>query len=252
MAKIESVQYQATLAITGTWQGTSRIKLYRELGLESLSDRRSYNRVIQFLKIKNSVTPAYLSEKLPPLLIVDDPTANPNIFDQKRIRTARYKNTFFPNAISSWNNIIRNFRGNITVNSVKSHILKIIRPEAKKNYDIHDPIGLHYLFQLRTGLSPLRSHKHRHKFRDTPTDICSCDQGIEDNNHFLFECLLFTAHRATLAVDITNILRRNNLIELANDVQLYLYGHPRLSLNDNKQVLSSTISYLKNTDRFSR
>ena len=50
MAKIESVQYQAALAITGTWQGTSRIKLYEELGLESLSDRRSSNRVIQFSK----------------------------------------------------------------------------------------------------------------------------------------------------------------------------------------------------------
>ena len=35
MAKIESVQYQAALAITGTWQGTSRIKLYNELGLET-------------------------------------------------------------------------------------------------------------------------------------------------------------------------------------------------------------------------
>ena len=33
MAKIESVQYQVALAITGTWQGTSRIKLYKELGL---------------------------------------------------------------------------------------------------------------------------------------------------------------------------------------------------------------------------
>ena len=31
MAKIESVQYQAALATTATWQGTSMIKLYNEL-----------------------------------------------------------------------------------------------------------------------------------------------------------------------------------------------------------------------------
>ena len=67
MAKIESVQYQAALAITGTWQGTSRIKLYDELGLKSLSDRRSFNRFIQAFKIKNNLTPLYIREKLPPL-----------------------------------------------------------------------------------------------------------------------------------------------------------------------------------------
>ena len=48
MKKIESVQYQAALAITGAWQGTNRIKLYQQ---QSLSDRRSLNRVIQLLKI---------------------------------------------------------------------------------------------------------------------------------------------------------------------------------------------------------
>ena len=251
MAKIESVQYQAALAITGTWQGTSRIKLYDELGLKSLSDRRSFNRIIQVFKIKNNLTPAYLREKLPPLYVHDFPNANPNRFHVRRARTNRFKNTFFQNAIRSWNNIIVNIQGNITLNSIKSHILKLIRPKPKSFYGIHDPIGLHYLFQLRTELSPLRSHKHRHNFRDTPNDICSCHHGIEDNNHFLFECLQFANHRANLAVDITNILIRNNLIELANDAELYLYGHPLLSSADNKQVLSSTIQYIKNTQRFS-
>ena len=38
--KIESVQYNAALAITGAIKGTSKEKLYQELGLESLKDRR--------------------------------------------------------------------------------------------------------------------------------------------------------------------------------------------------------------------
>ena len=37
---IESVQYNAALAITGAIRGSSRDKLYHELGLESLHDRR--------------------------------------------------------------------------------------------------------------------------------------------------------------------------------------------------------------------
>ena len=38
--KLESIQYKAALAITGAIQGTSRDKLYQELGLESLRSRR--------------------------------------------------------------------------------------------------------------------------------------------------------------------------------------------------------------------
>ena len=251
MAKIESVQYQAALAITGTWQGTSRIKLYNELGLESLSDRRSLNRIIQLFKIKNTLTPAFLRNKLPSLSIQDNPHANPNIFNAIIARTQRYKGTFFPNTIPLWNNTIGNILGNITKNSIKSHVLKIIRPIPKSIYGIHDPFGLHYLFQLRTGFSPLRSHKFRHRFLDTPTDICICNQGIEDTSHFLFACLQFAIHRVDLAVETTNILRQNNLLNLANNVDLYLYGHPNLTVNDNRQVLLSTIKYIKNSQRFS-
>ena len=252
MAKIERVQYQAALAITGTWQGTNKIKLYQELGLESLSDRRSSNRVIQFCKIANNLTPAYLREKLPPLRIQRNRNAIPNTYHEKRVKTDRYKKSFFPNAVSSWNKIIRHVQGDINPHRLKSLLLKQIRPEPKAIYGIHDPTGLHFLFQLRTGLSPLRSHKFRHGFADTQTDTCSCNQDIaEDTKHFLFECPLFANYRVTLAVDVTNILRRSNHLELANDVELYLYGNSLLTPIDNKHVLSSTIQYIKNTRRFS-
>ena len=53
MERIGKVQYQAALAITGTWQGTNRNKLYEELGWESLNDRRWCRRLIQLYKIRN-------------------------------------------------------------------------------------------------------------------------------------------------------------------------------------------------------
>ena len=37
MEKLESVQYSAALAVTGAWKGTSREKLYDELGWETLN-----------------------------------------------------------------------------------------------------------------------------------------------------------------------------------------------------------------------
>ena len=35
---MEKIQYQAGLAVVGAWQGTSRVKLYENLGWETLSD----------------------------------------------------------------------------------------------------------------------------------------------------------------------------------------------------------------------
>ena len=66
MEKVERIQYQAALAITGAWQGSSRSKMYDELGWETLSDRRKCRRALQVHKIINNSTLSYLKDKLPP------------------------------------------------------------------------------------------------------------------------------------------------------------------------------------------
>ena len=43
--KLESIQYNAALAITGAIRGTSKEKLYQELGVESLKQRRWYRKL---------------------------------------------------------------------------------------------------------------------------------------------------------------------------------------------------------------
>ena len=49
--KLESIQYNACLAITGAMRGTSKEKLSQELGLESLHLRRCYRKLGMFYKI---------------------------------------------------------------------------------------------------------------------------------------------------------------------------------------------------------
>ena len=46
---IERVQYNAALAITGAIKGTSQLKTYKELGLESLKFRRWFRRLCFFI-----------------------------------------------------------------------------------------------------------------------------------------------------------------------------------------------------------
>ena len=63
--KMESIQYNAALAITGAIRGTSREKLYQEIGLESLHKRRWYRKLCYFFKIFKGQSPEYLSRILP-------------------------------------------------------------------------------------------------------------------------------------------------------------------------------------------
>ena len=80
--------------------------------------------------------------------------------------------------------MISNFQDIPTFTSLKSHLLSLIRPKIKSTFGIHDALGLRYLSQLRVNLSPLRSHKRRHNFSDTPSETCECNLGIEDIRHF--------------------------------------------------------------------
>ena len=97
-------------------------------------------------------------------------------------------NSFFPDAINSWNNIITNYQNLPSFTSLKAHILSLIRPKIKSTFGIHDPLGLRYIFQLRVKLSPLRNHKRHHNFADTPSEICECNQDIEDTPSEICEC----------------------------------------------------------------
>ena len=57
MNTLERTQYQAALAVSGAWKGTSRNKIYDELGWETLDERRIFRRLTQFYKIMTGLTP---------------------------------------------------------------------------------------------------------------------------------------------------------------------------------------------------
>ena len=65
--KLESLQYNACLAITGAIRGTSSEKPYQELGLESLKLRHWFRKLCHFCKILNEKSPSYLFDLIPNL-----------------------------------------------------------------------------------------------------------------------------------------------------------------------------------------
>ena len=55
--KLESIQQNAALVVTGAVRGSSSEKLYQELGLESLQNRRWFRKLCQFYKTLKSNSP---------------------------------------------------------------------------------------------------------------------------------------------------------------------------------------------------
>ena len=101
--KLESIQYNAALAITGAVRGTSRETLYQEVVLESLQKRRWYRKLCYFLKIFKGQSSDYLSKILPSIKrayntrnVDNIPCYTKHIF---------FKNSFFPSTLIEWNNL---------------------------------------------------------------------------------------------------------------------------------------------------
>ena len=63
--KMEAIQYNAALAVAGAIRGFSREKLYQELGLESLRQRRWYRNLCYFFKLTKNKSPKYLFNNIP-------------------------------------------------------------------------------------------------------------------------------------------------------------------------------------------
>ena len=94
MNALERTQYQAALAISGTWKGTNRDKIYEELGWETLDQRRFFRRLTQFYKIMNNLTPEYLKIPIPPLRGNLFGYRLNNVIRPLACRTERYRNSF--------------------------------------------------------------------------------------------------------------------------------------------------------------
>ena len=183
--KIESIQYNAALAISGAIRGTSRKILYQELGLESLKDRRWLRRFCYLLKVLSTKLPTYLYELKPPII-----NSHRNLSRNIALycRTDLFGNSFLPFSINEWNKLDHDIR-NLNSHAI-SHkkLLTFIRPSEKSIYSIYDPQESKFLSRLRLGFSYLREHKFRHNFADTVNELCSCALETESTDHFFLRC----------------------------------------------------------------
>ena len=166
-------------------------------------------------------------------------------------RTDVFKYSYFPYTILEWNKLDIQIRGSESFLSFKNSLLKIGQPTAKPTYNIQNPISWKFLTRLRLELSHLNKHKFKHNFQDCVNTLCSCSLKIEPLSHFFLHCNHFTNIRANLLDDLQSVDIKF-LSFSDNDLgDLFLYGSPNFNLNQNNKILSSSISFITKSVRFS-
>ena len=236
MDLLEKVQYKAGLIITNCWQGTSRIKLYKELGWESLSQRRSGRRLALYHKILANKTPPYLKAHI----AVYTP------------RTERFSKSFFPSCAAIWPSVPATLKAAPSPAAFKAAYKKEFIPPKRGYYGIQDKVGIRLLTKIRVDCSDLRDHRFNHGFINCPSPRCQCDTDDESTEHFLVRCPRFATPRVTLLSTISGILNNDISVLPANHLsETLLYGSKVYNEITNKQIIESTIRFIKSTKRFS-
>ena len=246
--KLESIQYKAALAITGAIQGTSRDKIYQELGLEPLKSRRWYKRLCCMFKIMNEKAPNYLINLIPKRQ--HSIRTRHNHIPTYHCRTDCFQYSFFPSTLKDWFSLDNSIRNSTTISEFKNKLLFFIRPIQNNIFNIFDPNGIKLLTRLRVGFSHLNEHRFRHNMENCMNPLCACSLEIENDIHYLLHCHLFNHLRIDLMNSVKSVCE--NFMTYNDNIKkdILLYGDPRLDGIKNKFILEATIIFIKNSERF--
>ena len=136
--KIENVQYGACVETTGAIQGTSRERLYHELGLEFLTDRRWIRKLVFFYKIVTGLSLQYLSHYLNLNISSSYITRSSTLNKMKGIhfRTEQFKYSFFPFCINKWNKLDNMIKKSVNIKCFKSMLMKFFSLQERSLFMI--------------------------------------------------------------------------------------------------------------------
>ena len=163
-------------------RGSSREKIYQELGLKSLQHQRWYRKLCYFYKLYNEKSSDYLFQLIPlkKLLYTTRNAGNIPFF---KFCHNFFKNSFFLYTIIEWNKLAPDLRNSESFSACKKGILNFIHPSPNSIFNCHNPKALKFTTWLCQGLSHLRYHKFKHNFQDSLNPLCNCGLITETNSH---------------------------------------------------------------------
>ncbi len=249
--RLEILQNKAARFVTGAITGTNNSRLLKEVGWDSLHDRRiSYLMTLMF-KTTAGLGPTYLGEILINMTYIQ---AQYNLRNPQlalvQAHTSRYRNCPLPLAIRCWNNLPIALRASQTVDQFKRNYKReyLSRPITLNNYGTKRENKL--LSRFRMNFPTLNSYLFGRQL--VLNSACDCGNRNETMYHYFNICPLYAAPREELLRDITDILRPYG-IPLPNRtllVQNLTTGFDDLNPRDNRLILRATLRFIDSSGRF--
>ena len=128
-------------------RGSSREKLYQELGFESLQQRWWYRKLCLFFKIIKNQFSEYPSKLIPAVYM----TRHINSIPLFNVKHGYFKISFFPSTIIEWNNLDSNIKNSESLALLRKRLLTFIKPSANSTFHCHGSNGVKLITRLRLG-----------------------------------------------------------------------------------------------------
>ena len=238
---IESVQQAAARIVTGLRKGTPRWKLYKELGWDSLQNRRQKNKLLFLHKTISGDIPNYIAADILSYTNTNDQYGlrKKREFKTPQCRTTAYKNSFIPHTLEKWNSLDGEVKNILSFTGFKRKLNEDISPcpvffstGSRKVNIIH--------CQLRNEASDLKDHLFCDHLSDS--SICACGDPVEDNFHFFYVCPFYIYQRYELFRKISNF---NNV-----NLDVLLQGCSDFNIDENTEIFTYVQQYIHETGRF--
>ena len=243
---LEQLQRECIRIITGLTAYCRVDNLYRESGLDTLFERRRQQRLVFLYKaLFLNQCPSYFRALFPAFR--DDPTVRHGrhykTFESYPVTTSEtFLQSFFPRTIRDWNQLELPCREASSLSTFK----KLIKPpEIILPVLLEIPRYPSILYsRLKYACSALNSHLHHANL--VPSPLCSCNTGIEDLFHYLYNCPLYDHQRDLLMFELDEMGLLDLSIPVLFDMERHITDESTLF-----RAQASVFKYIVNTKRFS-
>ena len=109
-------------------------------------------RLCLFYKVFHSKVPKYIHSLIPSMRTS---ARQPNTFTSLYCTTEHFQKSFLPYVIKESNKLDPDKRRCQSYESFRKALLNFIRPSEKKNFNLHDQVGLKLLNQVEIRAQPL-------------------------------------------------------------------------------------------------
>ena len=247
--RLERIQYNAAKLATGALPCTSRVKLYEELGWETIQQRADFLGFTLYHKIHLGQTRPLIRSNMQPR--DHNNTRSSGDYKLFKYKSVKFSKTFFPYFTSKWNNLHKDNK-NQTITDFKNNLKSKLRPKKYKHYSRGYKQNCTLLTRIRLGQSALKSHQFKVGFSDTTQ--CLCGHKYETSEHFIILCPRYAEERQTLFDQMLQFVPNFKRLPQKRQFEILIFGYqpddPEL-LKINTKIMKFTQSFIQNSKHFS-